>query len=430
MIRLLAILGMLFSLALVALPQPALADKPIVVGNGTAASCTETALKDALLVAQTIGGGTIEFKCGPTPVTIVLTQATEIDQRLVHLVVPNNTTIEGGGLITLTGISTTIVLVENDTTVALQGVSIACSIMPPQVILAGGIINFGRLTFRKSTLSDCFTIIAGGIWSTGELTIIDSLLSGNYGDLFAGGVESGGKLSVKRTTFAHNGTLDGQGGAIANFGALTIDDSTFVENSGFVTADGGAIATYGTATINNSTFSGNVAEIGGGAIWNGGTLTVNKSGFFDNAALFDGGGIHSLGVLRVDGSTFSGNAARSGGGIFTRPDSFTSLRHNTFSGNSASQGGGIFNGGALEIFNSTLSSNAGFWGGGIFNAAALTAKGSVITDNTASFGGGIYLCLEGQEIPVSVHLIPISCQGTLNLTHTTITGNEPEDIFP
>jgi hypothetical protein len=80
--------------ALVALPQPARAAKPIIVGDGTAASCTETPLVSALVIAGATDGGTIKFKCGGGPVTIAQTAT---------LSLPNNTTIDGGGLITLDG---------------------------------------------------------------------------------------------------------------------------------------------------------------------------------------------------------------------------------------------------------------------------------------------------------------------------------------
>lgn len=42
--------------ALLALSQRALAAPRIVVGNGTAASCTETALGDAVVIAASVGG--------------------------------------------------------------------------------------------------------------------------------------------------------------------------------------------------------------------------------------------------------------------------------------------------------------------------------------------------------------------------------------
>ena len=65
----LSLVGLLLVAAL-ALPVPAMA--AIVVGDGTAASCTELALRNALLVAGNEGGATIRFQCGKAPVTIAL----------------------------------------------------------------------------------------------------------------------------------------------------------------------------------------------------------------------------------------------------------------------------------------------------------------------------------------------------------------------
>jgi hypothetical protein len=58
-----------------------------VVGNGTAASCTESALAAALA-----GGGAIRFNCGPAPITIPITRTAEIAAP---------TEIDGGGRVTL-----------------------------------------------------------------------------------------------------------------------------------------------------------------------------------------------------------------------------------------------------------------------------------------------------------------------------------------
>ena len=60
-----------------------------VVGSGTPGSCTEAALNAAL-----VGGGTVSFNCGPNPVTILLSATKTIAA---------NTTIDGGGLVTLDG---------------------------------------------------------------------------------------------------------------------------------------------------------------------------------------------------------------------------------------------------------------------------------------------------------------------------------------
>src|SRR5262245_36819505 len=75
-------------------PPPSFADKPITVGHGTPSSCTHTDLQSALATAASSGGGTVRFNCGNAPVAIVLAQTLEV---------PNNTLIDGGGLVTLSG---------------------------------------------------------------------------------------------------------------------------------------------------------------------------------------------------------------------------------------------------------------------------------------------------------------------------------------
>src|SRR5262245_55749069 len=63
-----------------------------VVGDGTPASCTQQALEDALN-----GGGTVTFDCGGPKDILVLNQ----------LNINQNTVIDGGGVITITGGLTT-----------------------------------------------------------------------------------------------------------------------------------------------------------------------------------------------------------------------------------------------------------------------------------------------------------------------------------
>src|SRR5262245_47606703 len=88
---------------LLALPRPALAHR-FDVGDGTPASCTEMALRHALSVAAAPGDLTIRFNCGHLPVSIILSEFAEVPNiGRVHLIPPDNTTIDGGGLITLVG---------------------------------------------------------------------------------------------------------------------------------------------------------------------------------------------------------------------------------------------------------------------------------------------------------------------------------------
>src|SRR5690606_28127675 len=72
------------------LPAPADVSQPDrVIGDGTPASCTEAALREAAGA-----GGVIVFDCGPEPLTLTLSET---------LVIREETVLDGGGTITLSG---------------------------------------------------------------------------------------------------------------------------------------------------------------------------------------------------------------------------------------------------------------------------------------------------------------------------------------
>jgi hypothetical protein len=142
------------------------------------------------------------------------------------------------------------------------------------------------------------------------------------------------------------------GGAILNFGTLTVSNCTFTGNqaNGFLDQNndpsggngGGGIYSPGTLTVDNSTFIGNEANTGlrgGGGIYAEGTLTVNNSTFTGNQAnnaFYGGGGIDADGTLTVNNSTFTGNQANYsfGGGIY----GYAVLTNCIFYANSATYG--------------------------------------------------------------------------------------------
>jgi hypothetical protein len=233
-----------------------------VVGSGTPASCTEAALDAALAP-----GGLVTFDCGAAPVTITITSTKTIAQ---------DTTIDGGGRITISGGNAVGVFVVN------EGVTLELR----RVIISRGYVWGG----------------GGAIVNNGTLTVTNSTFSGNSAsepkeDLAIGGAifnRETGTLTVTNSTFSGNSTAFA-GGAIANVGTLTVTNSTF---SGNISGDGGAIFNLsnrsngesGTLTVTNSTFSGNSATNTGAAIANGGgglaggTLTVTNSTFSGNSA--------------------------------------------------------------------------------------------------------------------------------------------------
>jgi len=160
-------------------------------------------------------------------------------------------------------------------------------------------------------------------------------------------------------------TVDGNQSGPVFFGgnAVTATLSRLtIRNGG--SGDGGGIANFGTLTVTNTTISGNSVPPGrGGGILNdfGGTLTVTNSTISGNSSAV-GGGIYNLATFTVTNSTISGNLATGGGGGLLNADVAT-LVNTTISGNTASIGGGLVNTGFATV-NLTNTIIAGSLGGG------------------------------------------------------------------
>jgi predicted outer membrane repeat protein len=369
------------------LPQPDLAPlaSSFTVGDGTAESCTELALRSALAAAGASGGGRIHFDCGAAPATITLIQS-DIDPHLgqsVSLTVPNRTTIDGGGLITLGFFRgfpgefvETNVLVNPETKVYLRDLKLIGGFY---ALEGPTVLNLGTLSVKNSTLSSTFEA-EGGIANGGTLIVENSTFSG----FWASAISNRANATVDHSAFIGN---VGPESAIYNDGTLSVKNSIFSQNGH--EPGGGAIANFGGLTIDNCEFSHNYAVEGdGGAITNEGSLIVKHSTFFSNHAI-DGGGISDAGrgTLTVMDSEFIDN---DGGGISINATGDTVvIERSTFSGNRARRGGGIYMGGI----------------------GTLTVSHSTITGNTAGVGGGIYVS-----------------SGTLTLKHSSVTGNTPNDI--
>ena len=195
---------------------------------------------------------------------------------------------------------------------------------------------------------------------------------------------------------------DSWGGAIINRrdGELNISNSGFSGNSARDEDDpdsigsGGAISNWGELSISDSTFSDNSTDWGGAIInWGDRNISISNSSFNENSA-DSGGAIDNVGKLSISESTFSGNSADSGGAIDSGGE--LSITNNTFSGNSADWGGAIINRGELNINNSTFSGNSatGRLGGAIHNRGdgELNITNSIIAGNRGgdcNSGGGL-----------------------------------------
>ncbi len=174
--------------------------------------------------------------------------------------------------------------------------------------------------------------------------------------------------------------------AVDFFATVTLDRLNF-ENA-FGDFEGGAIENFGVLTVRNSSITGSTGVIGA-AICNEGTATVEFTTISGNTALDAGGGIYNAGTLTVQNSTVSGNISPGpGGGVLTDFFSLTSITNSTISGNTTEdQGGGVANGpeAVMSLVHVTITANhADHEGGGTVNYGDLTVTNSVIAGNTAT----------------------------------------------
>ena len=317
-----------------------------IIGDGSAASCTEAALRTAIAA-----GGIITFHCGAAPVTITVTS---------EIAVNKDTTIDGGNTITLSGGGTSRIL----------HITSAWNVATP-------LLTVQNLTFT------------GGY--TTDVTNTHSTSKGG-GAIF----EDGGSLTVINCTFSHNQCAtsgqDVSGGAIngQGVGALLIVGSTFSDNLG---SNGGAVGTQDeNVTVVNSTFANNSATGTGGNPGNGG----NGGGL-----TYDGAHI----ALTLCGDRFTGNSAHAAGGAVFRvgyssaggAPSVVTIDRSTFDGNSVDSTSGNAAGLYLEdvtinMSGTTISNNTGHFGGGIWcgQSAVVNFTNVTIAGNTASGGGGVW----------------------------------------
>jgi predicted outer membrane repeat protein len=353
-----------------------------VVGNGTAGSCTEAAFD-----AARVGGGNITFNCGGAK-TITLTFYKEIDA---------NTTIDGGGLITL----------SSNNTYLFQ-------------------VFFGRtLTLQNITLANSGSNVTGAIENFGTTTIINSQLTNNHSTNNGGAILNSGTLNLTNTILSNNKATNDGGGIYNNSGNITIINSQFLGNviSGTLGV-GGAIANQsGSLTVQNSTFNNN-RSLNGAAIYvnTGTSALITATLISSNTATGNGGGIYTLGTLSLTNMTLSGNRANSngGGGIYQDAGN-TTLNFVTVASNTASVfGGGVYNDGSgtMTLRNTLLANNTVGNCDGVVGSAGHNLSSDT---NCASF------TQTGDQQSVTLPLGALANNGGPTLTHLPLPGNPAID---
>lgn len=376
-------------------PTPFTADTSpttVTVGTGTPASCTETALAGALAK-----GGVIRFNCGGAA-TITLTS-----QKALRTDV--NTTIDGGGLITLDGRGATRLLYYSSanfqatrTTVTIENITLqngaargtAIPPAPPPcssgtqtdggggaIYLRDGILHVWNTTFKNNEGATLGPDVGGGaIYTLGSLgtTIVGSTFQSNRASNGGAIGSLWGDLSIYNSQFSSNAATGngansintasckvnkgqvgdgGNGGAVAIDGgepyAVTICGSSFTDNAGGAGAFGGAIfrtpdGAMQKTTIDRTTLAGNTAPEGGALYFQNSNLIITASTVSGNTAAAAGGGLYADGsLLAFTNDTFAANIAQHGlGGAIILFGNGGSLLNLTFAGNQAQGGSGYF----------------------------------------------------------------------------------------
>ena len=293
------------------------------VGNGTPGSCTEATFTAALAA----NNGRIRFACGAAPHVIVMTTEKTIDDDL---------TIDGGGLVTLSGGDTTRIL----------------HFLPPWNASPMPILTLQGLTLRDGYTGDLPSndTDSGGaaVFKApyGELRVLDSWFIGNVGPATGQDVAGGaiyafgpGATTIVRSRFA--GNRCSSGGAIGALGVTsdhqlriynTLIDLNAATGSGGNPGNGGnggGIYMDGASqsvTLCGTMISANDANARGAGMFrvsnNGvGPMTIDRTSVLWNESPpgedSQAGGLYLQGLqITMTGSTVAGNVASSAGGMF------------------------------------------------------------------------------------------------------------------
>ncbi len=346
----------------------------------------------------------------------------ELEIALIVFQLPSNCNVTAHSISILTneivaandsGVPTSICLTENGT--------YALTDQLPDITGDITIVGNGATLQRESTAPQ-FRLLE--VEATGVLTLNDLSLTGGDHSGAGGALQNeGGQVVINNVTFSNNHS-DTTGGAIDQLetegatGSMTINDSTFINNSatyaGAIDNDRGNVL-----TINNSVFTGNQAQFYAGAIHNDdATLTINDSQFSNNSApetggaiksddestliitnstldhntAGDGAAIRNSGSLTITGTQITDNTATDwGGGLFSSSSGTVDITGTTFSGNTAVDGGAIRNHGHLTLTQSTVESNSASDNGGAFvvaGASSTTLTDCQVLNNSAAIDGG------------------------------------------
>ncbi len=153
------------------------------------------------------------------------------------------------------------------------------------------------------------------------------------------------KVIIKNINIINTNSLTG--GAIENFGNLTISNSKITDNNA---TQGGAIYNSGNLILDNSQLENNTVTDNGGAIYNTGKLIITNTILNNNTAKI-GGALYNTGNLTISSSLLNNNTASIGGAVYSSNESTNYVINNDFINISSTHETLVLNG------NKTLNNN-------------------------------------------------------------------------
>ena len=158
-----------------------------------------------------------------------------------------------------------------------------------------------------------------------KLTITDSYINGNYASDDGSGIYlNKGTISMSHSHIDNNETANDSGALKVIEGSTFYASNSFFNYNKAQSEEGGAIKNFGTVTLEQCTIEGNYAKKQGGGIYNAedkAVLNVTDCIITDNKSDSDGGGIYTDDVLNINGTSLDNckiknNESSKGGGIF------------------------------------------------------------------------------------------------------------------
>lgn len=210
------------------------------------------------------------------------------------------------------------------------------------------------------------------------------------------------QVEMRGLTIQNGSTPLGEGGGIASYSALLLENMHVRGNAGF--NGGGVLANGAKLTMKRSIVEGNASAVGGGLlILSSPASVIEDSRIESNIAgdgqSGDGGGIYlSGGSLRIERTGVVGNvAAYWGGGLFVQGDldAANMLVHANLADDLATPGSGIFvDGGSANLVQVTMTRNSArpnTSSGALHvraNSSGVLLGRSIVTSNV----GALYQC--------------------------------------